>query len=104
MLMRTGEPVFLVPGVDTGLDLACAAVELDSGVGVAASEPVFEVAGLDVGPPVELGSAWAPAVPVLRVSESEPVCALAGKASITAKKGTITKPRKCLGEANRCMS
>jgi len=54
-----------------------------------------------VGAPVDLDWAWAPAVPVL---ESEPVCALAGKASITAKKGTVTRPRKCLGEANRSMS
>jgi len=57
---------------------------------------------LDVGPPAELDSAWAPAV--LRVSEAEPVCAFAGKASISTKKGTITKPRKCLGESNKCMS
>ena len=43
----------------------------------------------------------APAVPVLSVSESELVCALAGKASIIAKTGAITRPRKCLGEADK---
>jgi hypothetical protein len=84
---------------------ACAAVDFDSVVGVAASKPVFGVAGLElVGPPVGSDWAWAPAVPVLRVSESEPVCALAGKASITAKRGTVTRPRKCIGKANRRMS
>ena len=43
----------------------------------------------------------APAVLVLRVSDAELVCALAGKASIIAKTGAITRPRKCLGEAER---
>jgi len=54
------------------------------------------------GPPVNLDWARAPAVPVLL--ESELVCAFAGKASIAAKRGTITKLRKCLGEASRHMS
>ena len=36
--------------------------------------------------------------------ESELVCALAGKASIVAKRGTITKLPKCLGEASKHMS
>jgi len=62
--------------------------------------PVFEVAESElVGPPVKSG--WVPAVPALL--ESELVCALAGKASITARRGAITKLRKCLGEASRHM-
>ena len=55
-----------------------------------------------MGPPVNSDWAWAPAVPMLL--ESELVCAHAGKASITAKRGTITKLRKCLGEASGRMS
>src|SRR5262249_9749973 len=93
MLIRTAEPAFLVPGLDSG----CAAPGLDSefvAVGLICSELV--------GPPVISDCAGAPAVPVLL--ESEPVCALAGKASIAAKRGTIAKLRKCLGEASKHMS
>src|SRR6266567_5326329 len=72
-------------------------------LGVAVLEPVFGLAGLKlVGPPVGSDCAWAPAVLVLLGSEL--VCALAGKASIAAKRGTITKLRKCLGGASRYMS
>src|SRR5262249_60278087 len=96
MLIRTAEPAFLVPGLDSG----CAAPGLDSefvavglicslGVAVLASAVISDCAG-------------APAVPVLL--ESEPVCALAGKASIAAKRGTIAKLRKCLGEPSKHMS
>src|SRR5262249_7941432 len=108
MLIRTAEPAFLVPGLDSdcappGSDSAFAAVELVSVLGVAVLEPVFGVAGLElVGPPVNSDCAGALAVPV--PLESELVCALAGRARITAKKGTITKQRKCLGEATRHMS
>ena len=108
MLIRIGEPAFLGPGLDSGcappgLDSAFAAVELVSVFGIAVLEPVFDVAALElVGPPV--GSDWASAVPVLEVLESELVCALAGKASITAKKGTITRLWKCLREVSRHMS
>jgi hypothetical protein len=50
-------------------------------LGVAVSASVFGVTGLElVGPPVESDWAWAPAVLVVGVLESEPVCALAGKA------------------------
>jgi len=107
MLIRTTEPAFLVPGLDSGcappgVDSAFVAVELVFVLGVAVLEPVG-VAGLElVGPPVN--SDWARAVPVLGVLESELVCALAGKASITAKKGTITRLWKCLLEASRHMS
>lgn len=56
------------------------------------------------GPPVD--SDWAPAsaAPVLGVLGSELVCALAEKASMTAKKGAITRLRKWLLEASRHMS
>ena len=107
MLIRIGEPAFLVPGLDSGcappgLDSAFVAVELVFVLGVAVLEPVG-VAGLElVGPPVNSDWARAPAVPVLL--ESELVWAFAGKASIAAKRGTITKLRKCLGEASRHMS
>ena len=110
MLMRTAGPAFLVPGLNSGcvpadLDSALAAVELVSLLGVTALEPVFGAAGLElVGPLVDSDWAWAPAVPVLWVSESELVCALAGKASIIAKTARIITPRKCLGESNRRMS
>ena len=57
-----------------------------------------------VGPPVESDWAWTPAVLVLGVLESEPVCALAGKASIPARKTTNTGLRKCLGEAGTHIS
>ena len=102
------EPVFLVPGLDSGcappgVDSAFVAVELVFVLGVAVLEPVFGVVGLAlVGPPINSDWARAPAVPVLL--ESELVCALAGKASIAAKRGTITKLRKCLWEASRHMS
>ena len=62
-------------------------------------EPVFEVAEL-VGPPFTSVWAGAPAGPVL----SELICALAGRASITAKSGAITRLRKCLGEGSKHMS
>ena len=108
MLIRMAEPVFLVAGLDCGCeppasDSALAAVELVFVLGVAVLEPVFGVVGLElVGPPINSDWARAPAVPVLL--ESELVWAFAGKASIAAKRGTITKLRKCLGEASRHMS
>jgi hypothetical protein len=108
MSIRTAEPVFLVPGLDSsceppGSGWAFAAVELVFVLGVAVLGPVFALAGLElVGPPVNSDWARAPAVPVLL--ESELVCALAGKASITAKRGTITRLQRCLGEASRHMS
>ena len=91
------EPAFLVPGLDSGCalpgsDSAFAAGELVSVLGVAVLGPVFGVAGLAlVGPPVNSDCAGALAVSV--PLESVLVCALAGKASITTKKGTITKLR-----------
>src|SRR5262249_19569568 len=109
MLIRTAEPAFLGPGLDSGcapsgLDSAFSAGELVFMLGVAVSEPVSGVvAGLEpLGPPFTSDWARAPTVPVLL--ESELVCALAGKASITAKRGTITKLRKCLGEVSTHMS
>ena len=111
MLIRTAEPAFLVPGLDSGcappgLDSALAVVELAFVFGITALEPVLEVAGLDlVGPPVDSDWARTSAVPLVRgVLESELVCALAGKANIAAKKATITRLRKCLGETSRHMS
>src|SRR5262249_56711438 len=99
MLIRTAEPAFLAPGLDSGcaapgLDSQFVAVGLICSLGVAVLASVF-----GVGPPVISDCAGAPAVPVLL--ESEPVCALAGKASIAAKRGTIAKLRKCLGEASK---
>ena len=74
-------------------------------LGVAVSASVFGVKGSElVGPPVESDWAWAPAVLVLGVLESELVCALAGKASIPTRKVTNTGLRKCLGEASMHMS
>jgi hypothetical protein len=105
--MRTAEPVFLAPGLDSGcvpadLDSAFAAVELVSVLGVTPLEPVFGVAGLGlVGPPVDSDWAWAPAV--LGVPEAESVCALAGEASISPKKGTASRLRRCLEKARRRM-
>src|SRR5215472_4775310 len=106
MLITTAEPVFLlVPGLDSdcappGSDSAFAAVELVSVLGVAVLGPVFGVAGLAlVGPPVNSDCAGALAVPV--ALESEPVCALAGKASITTKKA---KQQKCLREVSTHMT
>src|SRR5262249_39157733 len=107
MLIRTAEPAFLDPGLDSGcapsgLDSAFAAGELVFMLVVAVLEPVSGVAGLElVGPPVNSDWARAPTVPVLL--ESELVCALAGKASITAKRGTTAKLRKCLGEVSTHM-
>lgn len=107
MLIRTAEPAFLVPGLDSGcappgVDSTFVAVELVFVLGVAVLEPVVGVPGLELaGPPVN--SVWA-APAVLVLLESELVCAFAGKASIAAKRGTITKLRKCLGEASRHMS
>ena len=40
----------------------------------------------------------------LALLESELVCALAGKASIAARNGTIIRVRKCLEETTRHMS
>ena len=40
-----------------------------------------------------------PAPGLAALLESEAVCALAAKANITVKKGTIARLRKCLGEA-----
>ena len=110
MLIRIGEPTFLVPGLDSGcvppgLDSAFAAVELVSVFGITVLEPVLGVAALElVGPPVGSDWAGASAVPVLGVLESELVCALAGKASITARRGTITRLWKRLREVSRHMS
>ena len=74
-------------------------------LGVAVSASVFGVAGLElVDPPVESDWASAPAVLVLAVLESEPVCALAGKASIPTRKATNTGLKKCLGEAGTHIS
>src|SRR5262249_31305611 len=96
MLIRTAEPAFLGPGLDSG----CAPSGLDSAF--AAGELVSGAAGLELlGPPVNSDWARAPTVPVLL--ESELVCALAGKASITVKRGTTTKLRKCLGEVSTHM-
>src|SRR5215471_14367620 len=98
MLITTAEPAFLVPGLDSDCappdsDLAFAAVELVSVLGVAVLEPVFGVAGLElVDPPANSDCAGAPAVPV--PLESVLVFALAAKASITTKKGTITRLQK----------
>jgi hypothetical protein len=108
MLIRTAEPAFLGPGLDSGcapsgIDSAFAAGELVFMLGVAVIEPPSGVAGLElVGPAVNSDWARAPAVPVLL--ESELVCALAGKASIPAKRGTTTKVPKCLAEVNTHMS
>jgi hypothetical protein len=108
MLIMTAEPAFLAPEFDSGcalpgLDSAVVPVESVLVLGVAGSEPVFGVAGLElVGPRVGSDCVPAPAVPMLLGSEL--VCALAGKASIAAKRGTITKLRKCVGEASRHMS
>src|SRR6516162_353222 len=106
MLITTAEPPFLVPGLDSGCalpgsDPPFTAVELVSVLGVAVLGPAFGVAGLAlVGPPVNSDCAGALAVPV--ALESEPVCAVAGKASITTKKGT--KQQKCLREVSTHMS
>src|SRR6516162_226401 len=108
MFITTVEPAFLVPGLDSGCappgpDPPFTAVELVSVLGVAVFESVFGVAGLElVGPPVNSDCAGALAVPV--PLESVLVCALAGKASITTKKGTITRLRKCLRKATKHMS
>src|SRR6516164_2221497 len=94
MFITTVEPAFLVPGLDSGCappgpDPPFTAVELVSVLGVAVFESVFGVAGLElVGPPVN----------------SDCAGALAGKASITTKKGTITRLRKCLRKATKHMS
>ena len=110
MLIRIAEPVFLGPGLDCGCEppgfgSVFAAVELICVLGVAVSASLFGVTGLElVGPPVESDWASAPAVLVLGVLESEPVCALAGKASIPTRKATNTGLSKCLGEAGRYMS
>src|SRR5215472_13763921 len=89
MLITTAEPVFLlVPGLDSDCappdsDLAFAAVELVSVLGVAVLEPVFGVARLDlVGPPVNSDCAGAPAAPV--PLESVLVCAALDGARIDA--------------------
>jgi hypothetical protein len=101
MFITTAEPAFLVPGLDSGCeppgsDSVFAAVELVCVPGVAVFVSVFGVAGLAlVDLPVDSDWARVSAVPVLLGSEL--VCALAGKASNTAKRGTITKLRKCLG-------
>jgi hypothetical protein len=108
MLIRTAEPAFLVPGLDSdcappGSDSAFAAGELVFMLGVAVLEPASGVAGLEPeGPRVGSDCVPAPAVPVLL--ESELVCALAGKASIPAKRGTTTKLPKCLAEVSTHMS
>ena len=110
MLIRTAEPVFLSPGLDSGCvppgsESAFVGVELVCVLGVAVSASVFGAAGLElVGPPVESDWAGAPAVLVLGVLESELVSALAGKASIPTRKATNTGLRKCQGEAGTHMS
>jgi hypothetical protein len=110
MLIRMAEPAFLGPGLDSGCvppgsDSVFAGVELVCVLGVAVSASFFGVAGLELlGPPVNSDWAWAPAVLVLGVLGSEPVCALAGKASIPTRKATNTGLRKCLGEAGTHMS
>ncbi len=102
------EPAFLGPGLDPGCeppvsDSAFAAVELVCVLVVEILEP--EIAGLALlGPPVNSDWAPEPAVLVPGVFESELVCALAGQASIAAKKATITRLRKCVGGAGRHMS
>ena len=104
MLMRTAEPAFLVPGSDSG----CVPVALDPTVAVdfvpnvTVLEAVFGVASWGLASP-RFAWAWALVLPVLLVEGSELVCALAEKASSNAKKGIITRPRRCLGEANRPM-
>ena len=108
MLIRIGEPA-LGPGLDWGCEppgakSAFGAVELVVR-GAAASEPaalgsVLGVAGLELAG-AAVTSVWAGAPARVLV---EPVCALAGKANIAAKNGTMTKLRKCLGEASKDMS
>ena len=105
MLIRMAEPALLGPGLDWGCELSVSAftavelVVLEAAVlEPAVLEPVFEVAEL-VGPPFSVW-AGAPAGPVL----SALICALAGRASITAKRGAITRLRKCLGEGSKHMS
>jgi hypothetical protein len=64
--------------------------------GAMASEPAFDGTEFElelVGP-----------TGALVLLESELVCALAGKASIAAKNGTIIRLRKCLEETTRHMS
>jgi hypothetical protein len=71
MLIRTAEPAFLGPGLESGCDppgsdSPFAAVELVCVLGVAVLEPVFGVAGLElVGQPVNSDWAGAPAVALL---------------------------------------
>ena len=117
MLIRIAEPVFLGPGLGCGCEppgsgSVFADVELICVLGVAVSTSVFGVTGLELagppvlelaGPPVKSDWGPAPAVPVPGVLESEPVCALAGKASIPTRKATITGLSKRLGEAGRHM-
>ena len=75
MLITTAEPVFLVPGLDSGcgppgLESAFAAVELVCVLGVAVLESVFAVAGLElVGLPVNSDWALVLAAPPLLASE-----------------------------------
>ena len=111
MLIRIAEPVFLGPGLDCGCEppgsgSVFADVELICVLGVAVPASVFGVTGLELaGPPVESDWARAPAVLVLGdVLGSEPVCALAGKASIPTRKATNTGLSKRLGETGRRMS
>ena len=109
MLIRTAEPTFLVPGLDSGcappdLDSAFVPAELMFVLAVAGLEPFLGVVRLELaGPPVDSDCAPAPVVPALGIFESEPVCAPAGKASSTTEKAIITRLRKCLGEATRHM-
>ena len=75
MLMRMAEPAFLGPGLDSGCeppgsDSAFVAVELVCVLGVAALEPVFGVAELElIGPLVNPDWAGAPALALLLGSE-----------------------------------
>jgi hypothetical protein len=75
MLIRMAEPAFLGPALDSGCepagaDSAFAAAESVCALGVAVSEPVVGVTGLErAGPPVNPDWARAPAAPVLSVSE-----------------------------------
>ena len=102
MLIRTAEPACLVPELDTGfvagaLASVPAAVDSVSMREVTVLDLAFGLAGLALAG-LRFDSDWARAlaVLVLCVQKSELVCALAGNASIIAKKGAITRTRKCL--------
>jgi len=97
MLMRMAEPALLAPGsaldCELGSDSIFVAVELLGALGAAVSERASGMAGLELGG-APVNSDWARTSEVPVLLESEPLCALAGEASSTAKKATMTKPTK----------